>query len=85
MGKEREKRSTVCSLYFDRHAFAPPCAVLAVFSEEIYSHLKQVSVHLAQWPQADESLIDPDAEAAGELIKEITAAIRRYKSEHVWR
>jgi valyl-tRNA synthetase len=55
---------------------------LPYFSEEIYSHLKQESVHLAQWPQADESLIDPDAEAAGELIKEVTAAIRRYKSEH---
>ncbi len=55
---------------------------LPYFSEEIYSHLKEESVHLAQWPQADESLIDAGAEAAGELIKEITAAIRRYKSEH---
>lgn len=54
---------------------------LPYFSEEIYSHLKHVSVHLQEWPQADESLIDSDAEAAGELIKEITAAIRRYKSE----
>jgi len=27
-------------------------------------------------------LLIPDAEAAGELIKEITAAIRRYKSEN---
>lgn len=54
---------------------------LPYFSEEIYSHLKHVSVHLQQWPQADESLIDAQVEAAGELIKEITAAIRRYKSE----
>ncbi len=55
---------------------------LPYFSEEIYSHLRPVSVHLQQWPQADESLIDADAEVTGELIKEITAAIRRYKSEH---
>ena len=55
---------------------------LPYFSEEIFSHLKQESVHLQQWPQADESLINADAEVAGELIKEITAAIRRYKSEH---
>jgi len=54
---------------------------LPYFSEEIYSHLKPESVHLAQWPQADESLIDARVEAAGESIKEITAAIRRYKSE----
>jgi valyl-tRNA synthetase len=55
---------------------------LPYFSEEVYSHLKQESVHLAAWPQADESLINANAEVTGELIKEITAAIRRYKSEH---
>lgn len=55
---------------------------LPYFTEEIYSHIKQESVHLQPWPDADESLIDEDAEATGELIKEITAAIRRYKSEH---
>jgi valyl-tRNA synthetase len=52
------------------------------FSEEVYSHLKQESIHLQAWPEVNESLIDPDAEATGELIKEITGAIRRYKSEH---
>jgi valyl-tRNA synthetase len=55
---------------------------LPYFSEEIYSHLKQESVHLSQWPPVEESLIDAKAEATGELIKEITSAIRRYKSEH---
>lgn len=55
---------------------------LPYFSEEIYSHLKEESVHLQLWPEADEELIDANAEATGELIKEITAAIRRYKSEH---
>ncbi len=51
------------------------------FSEEVYSHLKQESIHLQAWPEVNESLIDSDAEATGELIKEITGAIRRYKSE----
>lgn len=55
---------------------------LPYFSEEIYSHIKQGSVHLQTWPAVDDLLIDEEAEAAGELIKEITAAIRRYKSEH---
>jgi valyl-tRNA synthetase len=55
---------------------------LPYFSEEIYSHIKPGSVHLQKWPEADGSLIDDDAEAAGELIKEMTAEIRRYKSEH---
>ena len=55
---------------------------LPYFSEEVYSHLKKESVHQVLWPQVDESLIDADAEATGELIKDITAAIRRYKSEH---
>jgi valyl-tRNA synthetase len=55
---------------------------LPYFSEEVYSHMKQESVHLQVWPQANEKLIDEEAESAGELIKEITSAIRRYKSEH---
>jgi len=36
---------------------------------------------MQDWPEADETLIDPDVEMTGESIKEITAAIRRYKSE----
>ena len=55
---------------------------LPYFSEEIYSHIKKESVHLSPWPKVDESLIDSDAEARGELIKEMTSAIRRYKAEH---
>jgi len=38
--------------------------------------------HLAPWPEVNESLIDTEAEARGELIKEMTSAIRRYKAEH---
>jgi len=55
---------------------------LPYFSEEIYSHIKQESIHLQPWPQVNESFIDADAESTGELIKEMTSAIRRYKAEH---
>ncbi|MCZ7402515.1 MAG: valine--tRNA ligase [Candidatus Methanoperedens sp.] len=55
---------------------------LPYFSEEIYSHIKQESIHLQPWPQVNESLIDADAESTGELIKEMTSAIRRYKAEN---
>ena len=46
-------------------------------SEEIYSSLTGKSVHVQDWPAALNIEVDP----AGEAIKEIAAAIRRYKSE----
>lgn len=55
---------------------------LPYISEEIYSHLKKESVHLQTWPEINQALIDDDAEKVGDLIKQITSAIRRYKSEH---
>ncbi|MCX9014176.1 MAG: valine--tRNA ligase [Candidatus Methanoperedens sp.] len=55
---------------------------LPYFSEEVYSYIGNESVHAQGWPEVDESLIDEEAESTGELIKEITASIRRYKSEH---
>jgi valyl-tRNA synthetase len=55
---------------------------LPYFSEEVYSYIGNESVHTQAWPEVDESRIDEEAESTGELIKEITASIRRYKSEH---
>ncbi len=53
------------------------------FSEEVYSNLHTSgSVHASAYPVADESLIDPDSELKGEMIKNIAWAIRKYKSEH---
>lgn len=46
-------------------------------SEEIYRSLTGESVHVQSWPEASDTVIDP----AGMLIKEIAAALRRYKSE----
>jgi valyl-tRNA synthetase len=51
------------------------------FAEELYSRFSNESVHTKTWPLVDKILISEEAEAAGELIKEITSEIRRYKSE----
>ncbi|HPS90402.1 MAG TPA: class I tRNA ligase family protein, partial [Methanosarcina vacuolata] len=51
------------------------------FAEELYSRFSDESVHEQAWPAVDESFINEEAEAAGELIKEITGEVRRYKSE----
>src|SRR5664280_426225 len=51
------------------------------FAEELYSRFSNESVHTQAWPTIDESLISEEAEAAGELIKEITSEVRRYKSD----
>ena len=51
------------------------------FAEELYSRFSNESVHTQAWPSIDESLVSEEAEAAGELIKEITSEVRRYKSD----
>jgi valyl-tRNA synthetase len=63
--------------------FAP---FLPYVTETIYQALFAASegvdsIHNAHWPQADESMIDDKAEAAGELLVELATAVRRYKSE----
>lgn len=51
------------------------------FAEELYSRFNNESVHTQAWPAVDESFINDEAEAAGELIKNITGEVRRYKSD----
>ena len=51
------------------------------FAEELYSRFSDESVHTQAWPAVDESFISEEAEAAGELIKDITGEVRRYKSD----
>jgi valyl-tRNA synthetase len=56
-------------------------------TEQIYLGLfaateGQESIHVSNWPQVDDSLIDPQAEAAGSALVEVATAVRRYKSEH---
>ncbi len=54
------------------------------FAEEAHSHCSNSrgSIHLCKWPEADETLIDHDVEAYGDLIRDVTGAIRRYKAEN---
>ncbi len=53
------------------------------FAEEVHPYCSNSrgSIHLCKWPEADESLIDHDAEVCGDLIRDVTGAIRRYKAE----
>jgi valyl-tRNA synthetase len=51
------------------------------FAEELYSRFSSESVHTQAWPSVDENFISEEAEVAGELIKEITSEVRRYKSD----
>ncbi len=82
-GESEGKQAARYTLYVTIETLARLLApFLPYFSEEVYSHIKNESVHLQAWPQTNEELIDSNAEATGELIKEITAAVRRYKSEH---
>jgi valyl-tRNA synthetase len=50
-------------------------------AEEMYSRFDSESVHTKAWPVVNESLISEEAEAAGEMIKDITGEVRRYKSD----
>jgi valyl-tRNA synthetase len=53
-------------------------------TEEIYSHMyaegESDSIHLSMWPQADEALVDEEAERAGDLIIAVIRDIRREKN-----
>jgi valyl-tRNA synthetase len=51
------------------------------FSEEMYFQVHDESVHQSSWPEVVESAIDLEAESKGEQVKEITAVIRRFKSD----
>ena len=40
------------------------------------------SIHISDWPKFDKKLIDEKIEAVGDLVIEIIAAVRKYKSEN---
>ncbi|MDM7935511.1 MAG: class I tRNA ligase family protein, partial [Methanothrix sp.] len=73
-----ERRAAQRTLFI---ALETLCRLLAPFtpflSEEIYHSLTGESVHRQRWPEASGTPIDP----AGLAIKEIAAALRRYKAE----
>ncbi len=57
--------------------------VTEAIDQELYREREAVlSIHLTDWPQAQEAWINSQAEAFGDLLVEIATAVRRYKSEH---
>jgi valyl-tRNA synthetase len=59
--------------------------IMPHITEEIYQQLfarqdGAGSIHVSAWPQADESLIDAQAERAGEALMALTVGVRRWKS-----
>jgi valyl-tRNA synthetase len=59
--------------------------IMPHITEEIYQQLfaRQEgagSIHVSAWPQANEALIDAQAERAGEALMALTAGVRRWKS-----
>ncbi len=63
--------------------FAPflPHVTDAIYRELFAASDAAASVHVSTWPIADESFIDDEAEAAGDVLVSIATAVRRYKSE----
>lgn len=73
-----EKRAAQNTLYTAIETLIRMMAPFTPFiSEEIYCALTGGSVHVQRWPEASGIAVDP----AGMLIKDIAAALRRYKSE----
>ncbi len=73
-----QKRAAQNTLYTALETIAKLMAPFTPFlSEEIYHSLTGESVHVANWPKATGYAVDP----AGQAIKEIAAALRRYKAE----
>jgi valyl-tRNA synthetase len=73
-----EKRAAQGTLYRAMETLARLMAPFTPFiSEEIFHTLTGESVHVQSWPEPSGIAVDP----AGLAIKEIAAALRRYKAE----
>jgi valyl-tRNA synthetase len=76
------KKAAQQTLYLTVDALARMLApFIPYFAEEVFSQLHVTSVHQAPWPEVDKAAIDTAAESRGEQVKEITSAIRRFKSD----
>tara|TARA_Y100000034_G_scaffold14075_2_gene14730 strand:+ start:5019 stop:7478 length:2460 start_codon:yes stop_codon:yes gene_type:complete len=56
-------------------------------TEEVYQLFfkdkeKIKSIHVSKWPEVDESMIDEDAELAGDLAIEVIGIVRKFKSDN---
>ena len=63
--------------------FAPalPYVTEAIYHELFAAGEGVASIHISAWPVAEESLIDDDAERAGDALVTVATLARRYKSE----
>ncbi len=83
--KGDEKTSAQQTLYFAvRRMLQLLAPAIPHLTEEIYSYMyangDSDSIHLSQWPEADESLIDEEAERRGDLIIAVIRDIRKEKN-----
>ncbi len=82
-GKDKSAQYTLyTSLLTILKLFAP---IIPHITEEIYQKLfrkkeKSISLHISDWPEPDNKLIDIEAEEAGELAKQVVSGLRQYKS-----
>ncbi len=87
-GSEDEKMPARFVLYTVMNILTRLLAPFTPFlAEECWQRLhegigeKVESVHLQRYPEADERLIDEEAEKRGELIKEVVSVVRRMKHD----
>lgn len=79
-GSEGARYTLHHALHTLLHLLAP---LLPYVTEAVYQGLWAAgdSIHRSGWPQPNDTLLDEEAEAGGELLLEIASAVRRYKSE----
>jgi len=81
----KEKASAQQTLYYSMRRMLQLLApAIPHLTEEIYSHMyaegDSDSIHLSLWPEADGSLIDDEAERAGDLIIAVIRDVRKEKN-----
>ncbi len=81
-GSEEEKRAAKFVLSYALDVLSRLLAPITPFlAEECWSHFRDGSVHLQSYPVVEEEFLDERAEKAGEEIKEIVAAVRKFKHD----
>ncbi|MFH1106773.1 MAG: valine--tRNA ligase [Candidatus Micrarchaeota archaeon] len=86
----KDAQSKAAAQYCLRTVLLQTLKMLAPFAcyttEEIYQHIfpedakKTRSIHLSPWPEAQDTLINPDAEKIAGALHEILSQIRRFKA-----
>lgn len=85
--KSPERESAKYTLYLVLQILIKLIApVMPFITEEIYQQVFRnekdaLSIHTSSWPEANNILIDDNAEAVGSMLMEVATAVRRYKSE----